>query len=65
LRGGDVMGGDFRKLHGLVRAVSPKLTADRPLFEEIAAMAARLQTDAAQRPLLPPRPPAPVGPRAR
>ena len=65
LRGGDVMGGDFRKLHGLVRAVSPKLTADRPLFEEIAAMTARLQTDAAQRPLLPPRPPAPTGRGAR
>jgi histidine ammonia-lyase len=65
LRGPNVMGRDFRKLHGLVRAVSPRLTIDRPLFEEIAAMAARLQTDAAQRPLLPPRPAAPEERRAR
>jgi len=65
LRGGDVMGGDFRKLHGLVRGLSPRLTADRPLFEEIAAMTAELQTEGAQRLLLPPRPVAPQERRAR
>ena len=55
LRGGKIMGGDFRKLHRLVRQVSPKLTTDRPLFEDIAALTACLQTDAPQRLLLPPR----------
>jgi histidine ammonia-lyase len=56
LRGPKVMGGDFRKLHRLVRDVSPKLTGDRPLFEDIARLAARLQQEQAQRLLLPPRP---------
>lgn len=65
LRGGDVMGGDFRKLHGLVRGVSPRLTTDRPLFEEIAAMTAKLQTEAAQHRVLPPRPVAPGERRIR
>ena len=64
LRGGKVMGGDFRKLHRSVRSVSPKLTTDRPLFEDIAALTAKLQTEAAQR-LLPPRPAAPDGRRNR
>ncbi len=58
LRGAQIMGGDFRKLHRLVRRISPRLTNDRPLFEEIAALTARLQTEAAQRLLLP-RPAAP------
>jgi histidine ammonia-lyase len=58
LRGGKIMGGDFRRLHRLVRNISPRLVGDRPLFEEIAALTAKLQTNAAQR-LLPPRPEAP------
>jgi histidine ammonia-lyase len=64
LRGDKIMGGDFRKLHRLVREVSPKLTTDRPLFEDIAALTETLQTDGAQH-LLPPRPAAPGGRRAR
>ena len=64
LRDAKVMGGDFRKLHKLVRSVSPKLMGDRPLFEEIAALSAMLQTQAAQV-LLPPRPSAPDGGRTR
>jgi histidine ammonia-lyase len=64
LRGAKIMGGDFRKLHRLVRQLSPQLTTDRPLFEDIAALTATLQTDAAQR-LLPPGPPAPGGRRTR
>ena len=35
----NVMGGDYRKLHQLVRGVSAKLTDDRPLFEDIARVA--------------------------
>jgi histidine ammonia-lyase len=53
------MGGDYRKLHKLVRGVSAQLTDDRPLFEDIARVAALLQSQTAQRALLPPRPPAP------
>jgi histidine ammonia-lyase len=53
------MGGDYRKLHKLVRGVSAQLTDDRPLFEDIARVAALLQSPTAQRALLPPRPPAP------
>jgi histidine ammonia-lyase len=56
LRGGKIMGGDFRKLHWLVRSLSPKLTGDRPLFEDIAALATQMQADEAQRRLLAPRP---------
>ena len=55
----NVMGGDYRKLHKLVRGVSAQLTDDRPLFEDIARVAALLQSKTAQRTLLPPRPPAP------
>ena len=55
----DVMGGDYKKLHKLIRGVSAQLTDDRPLFEDIARVAALLQSPTAQRALLPPRPPAP------
>jgi histidine ammonia-lyase len=58
LRGAKIMGGDFRKLHRLVRGVSAYLGADRPLFEDIAALTAALQTGAPKG-LLPPRPSAP------
>jgi histidine ammonia-lyase len=59
LRGGDVMGGDYRKLQALVREVSPRLTVDRPLYEDIAAVVERLQSAQVQQRLLPPRVPAP------
>jgi len=61
LRGGkqSIMGGDYRKLHKLVRGVSAQLADDRPLFEDIARVTALLQSQPAQRSLLPPRPPAP------
>jgi histidine ammonia-lyase len=54
-----VMGGDYRKLHKLIRGASARLADDRPLFEDIARVAALLQSQPAQRALLPPRPPAP------
>lgn len=59
LRGGDLMGADYAKLHGLVRGVSEKLSVDRPLFEDIARVNELLRSPAAQNQLLPPRPPAP------
>jgi histidine ammonia-lyase len=58
LRDPDVMGGDYRKLHKFVREVSPKLVSDRPLFEEIASLTKKLQSEAGLR-LLAPRPAAP------
>ena len=60
LRGGDVMGSDYQALHGLVRNVSPRLTVDRPLYEDISAMYQLLQSAEVQQRLLPPRPPAPA-----
>ena len=59
LRGGDLMGTDYAKLHSLVRGISEKLSADRPLFEDIARVNELLRSPAAQKQLLPPRPPAP------
>jgi histidine ammonia-lyase len=59
LRGGDLMGEDYAKLRGLVRGVSEKLSADRPLFEDIARVNELLRSPEAQKQLLPPRPPAP------
>jgi histidine ammonia-lyase len=48
-RGRDqVLGGDYRKLHDSVRQLSPELTADRPLNEDIARVTAWLQTEASQ-----------------
>lgn len=63
MRGGErnVMGRDYRKLHELVRGASAHLADDRPLFEDIARVAALLRSEPAQRMLLPPRPPAPGG----
>jgi tyrosine ammonia-lyase len=60
LRGGDVMGRNYQGLHGLVRSVSPRLTVDRPLYEDISAMYQLLQSAEVQQRLLPPRPPAPA-----
>ncbi len=51
---GDVMGGDFRRLYELVRAVSPKLENDRPLAEDIQRVTALLQSEDAQRQCLRP-----------
>jgi tyrosine ammonia-lyase len=59
LRGGDLMGADYTRLHALVRGVSGQLAADRPLFEDIARVNEQLRAPETQRELLPPRPPAP------
>ena len=49
LRGPEkVLGGDFKKLYGLVRGVSPRLESDRPLNEDIARVTVLLQSEAAQ-----------------
>ena len=56
LRGGDLMGGDYRKLHQLVRGVSPKLTNDRPLFEDIPRVVELLRSPEVQARFLPARP---------
>jgi tyrosine ammonia-lyase len=59
LRGGDLMGADYARLHQLVRGVSEKLTLDRPLTDDIVRVRELLESAAAQTQLLPPRPPAP------
>jgi histidine ammonia-lyase len=59
LRGGDLMGKDYTKLHELIRGVSEKLSVDRPLVEDIIRVRALLESGDAQAQLLPPRPPAP------
>ncbi len=59
LRGGDVMGRDYQRLHDLVRRVSPRLTVDRPLYEEIAAVSGVLQAADVQQTMLPLRAHAP------
>ena len=59
LRGGDVMGGSYARLHQLVRRASKKLANDRPLFEDLARVRDLLQSPGAQEQLLPPRPPGP------
>jgi histidine ammonia-lyase len=50
----NVMGGDYKKLHALVRSVCPTLQGDRPLADEIRAVAELLQTDDAQKQCLAP-----------
>jgi histidine ammonia-lyase len=45
------MGRDYRKLHALVRAISPKLENDRPLVADIERVTALLQSAAAQKAL--------------
>ena len=59
LRSGDLMGGDYAKLHRLVRSASKKLSADRPLVGDIMRVRELLESDDAQKQLLPPRPPSP------
>lgn len=51
----DVMGADYRRLYDLVRAVSPTLETDRPLYEDIQRVTALLQSESAQQQCLPPR----------
>ncbi len=55
LRDHDVMGEDYRSLHHQIRQISAHLTVDRPLFEDIAGVAAQLQEPGVQQRLLPPR----------
>lgn len=57
LRGGDVMGENYKQLHALVRAVSAPLVEDRPLFEDIERVYMLLQSESAQAACLPPREP--------
>ena len=45
----NVLGGDYRKLYDVVRSVSPQLTADRPLAEDITRVTELLQSEAAQK----------------
>jgi len=59
LRGGDLMGEDYAKLHQLTRGVSEKLSVDRPLVEDIARVRDLLESGTAQTQLLPPRQAAP------
>jgi histidine ammonia-lyase len=49
LRGEKSVGRDFKKLCGLIRAVSPKLENDRPLAEDIQRVTTLLQSEAAQK----------------
>ena len=54
-RGGNgLMGRDYRKLHDLVRSVSPALGEDRPLAEDLRRVTELLQSDDAQRDCLAP-----------
>jgi len=50
-----VMGGDYRKLYELVRGVSPKLQADRPLAEDIRRVMELLQSEEVQKQCLRPQ----------
>ncbi|MEI7733619.1 MAG: aromatic amino acid ammonia-lyase [Verrucomicrobiota bacterium] len=59
LRGGDIMGEQFRAMHQQIRTISERLDNDRPLFEDIARAVTLLQSPATQQQLLPPRPPSP------
>lgn len=56
----DVMGEDYRTFYNLVRAVSPQLKEDRPLYEDIERVALLLQSDDAQKTCLRIRPPNPL-----
>ena len=55
LRSGPPKGEHFRALYDRVRAVSPTITEDRPLFGEVAGIAEMLQDEGVQAALLPPR----------
>ena len=55
-RGNDqVMGGDYRKLYDLIRGVSPRLQADRPLVEDIRRVMELLQSEDVQKQCLRPQ----------
>jgi len=49
----DVMGKDYRKLHDVVRSVSPTLKGDRPLADDIIRVTSLLQSDEIQGKCLP------------
>ena len=51
------MGTAYLDLHDRIRAISPELKEDRPLFEEIKAVAALLQSEDVQNACLAPRAP--------
>ena len=56
LRGKDfVLGGDFRKLHDLVRGVSAQLGSDRPLVSDIEQVTRLLQSEDVQQQCLAPQ----------
>ncbi len=60
-RGGrEVRGQDYARLHARIRAVSPALESDRPLFEDVDRVSRLLQSDEAQAEHLPPRPENPL-----
>jgi len=59
LRGGAIMGGDYAKMHRLIRGVSARLADDRPLQEDIMRVNELLQSSEAQAQLLSPPSPAP------
>ena len=54
LRGDGVMGGDYARLHGLVRGVSVQLAEDRPLQTDIERVNELLRSPAVQAQLIPP-----------
>ena len=54
LRGDGVMGGDYARLHGLVRGVSAQLAEDRPLQTDIERVNELLRSPAVQAQLIPP-----------
>ena len=56
LRPAGMMGGTYRELHACLREVSPALTADRPLFEDITRITGLLQRADVQARFLQPRP---------
>ena len=56
LRPAGTMGAAYRQLRDRVREVSPQLSTDRPLFEDIARVSDLLQCDGTQTQFLPPRP---------
>jgi histidine ammonia-lyase len=55
-----VMGARYQALHDGIRSISPYLVEDRPLYEDIAAVALWLQSPQAQAALLPARPKNPI-----
>lgn len=55
-----IMGVHYKKLHDLVRDVSPHLKEDRPLYEDIQKIEILLQSGEVQRSIFSERPPSPL-----